>query len=96
MQKTLFHTKGANAGFSQVDINIEALDCEILHIGYILLLDALYKSDDKYGTKMARLLHDIKAKGVKTAIDVVSEEGNRFVQTVYMDIRRAKWLGGYF
>ncbi len=81
-ERTFFHAKGANAEFSQDDINIDALDCEIFHIGYILLLDSLDESDPEYGTKMARLLHDVKAKGIKTSIDVVSEEGDRFTEKV--------------
>jgi sugar/nucleoside kinase (ribokinase family) len=53
-----------------------------LHIGYILLLDALDQEDDKFGTKMARLLHNAQQYGIKTSIDVVSETGNRFIKLV--------------
>lgn len=81
-ERTFFHMRGSNAAFSQDDIDLESLDCEIFHIGYILLLDELDKKDEKYGTKMARLLHDVKAKGIKTSIDVVSEEGDRFAEKV--------------
>ena len=81
-ERTFFHMRGSNARFSQKDIDIDSLDCEIFHIGYILLLDELDKDDAEYGTKMARLLHDVKAKGIKTSIDVVSEEGDRFAAKV--------------
>ncbi len=81
-ERTFFHMKGANADFSQKDIDIDSLDCEIFHIGYILLLDELDGEDFEYGTKMARLLHDVKAKGIKTSIDVVSEDSERFAAKV--------------
>ena len=77
-ERTFFYSGGANKCFEIDDINIQELDCKILHIGYILLLDALDAEDSEYGTKMARLLHKISQKGIKTSIDVVSEEGTRF------------------
>ncbi|MBE6538096.1 MAG: carbohydrate kinase family protein [Ruminococcaceae bacterium] len=81
-ERTFFHMRGSNAEFSQDDIDINNLDCEIFHVGYILLLDALDKEDEVYGTKMARLLHDVAERGIKTSIDVVSEEGDRFATKV--------------
>lgn len=75
--RTFFYSSGANSSLCYEDIDIDALDCKIFHIGYLLLLDALDAPDDKYGTKMARLLHDISAKGIKTSIDVISEDSGR-------------------
>ncbi len=72
-ERTFFHARGANAEFSPADIDIDALDCSILHIGYILLLDAFDKADDEYGTVMARFLHDVQKTGIKTSVDVVSD-----------------------
>lgn len=76
--RTFFYSGGANRTFGIDDIDIDKLDCKIFHAGYILLLDALDEEDAEYGTKMARLLHDVAEKGIKTSIDVVSEEGTRF------------------
>lgn len=59
----------------------------LLHIGYILLLDALDAPDDEYGTKLARLLHMAKARGIKTSIDVVTEAGERFQRIVTPALR---------
>ena len=64
------------------DIEINKLDCKIFHIGYILLLDALDQEDEEYGTKMARLLARISERGIKTSIDVISEDGDRFAEKV--------------
>lgn len=72
-ERTFFHKKGANAQFAPSDIDIEALDCSILHIGYILLLDAFDEKDAEYGTVMARFLHNVQKYDIKTSIDVVSD-----------------------
>lgn len=81
-QRTFFHYRGANAHFNENCIDWDAVDSEILHVGYILLLDALDEEDDVYGTKMARLLHNAQCRGIKTSIDVVSEAGDRFIKLV--------------
>lgn len=72
-ERTFFHTKGANAEFSPADIDLASLDCNLLHIGYILLLDQFDQADDTYGTVMARFLHEAQKQGIQTSIDVVSD-----------------------
>lgn len=72
-ERTFFHARGSNAQFSPDDVDITALNCVIFHIGYILLLDAFDKEDPEYGTVMARLLHHIQERGIKTSVDVVSD-----------------------
>ena len=81
-ERTFFCYLGANGEFCEDDIDWEKLDCNILHIGYILLLNALDQEDAEYGSKMARLLHSAKQHGIKTSIDVVSEAGDRFCRLV--------------
>lgn len=76
--RTFFQYRGANAMFDESCIDWEKLDAEILHVGYILLLDALDLPDEEYGTKMARLLAKAQSLGIKTSIDVVTESGDRF------------------
>ena len=85
--RTFFQYRGANAMFDESCIDWDKLDSEILHIGYILLLDALDQSDDEYGTKMARLLASAKAHGIRTSIDVVTEAGDRFQTLVVPALR---------
>ncbi|MBR4073036.1 MAG: helix-turn-helix domain-containing protein [Clostridia bacterium] len=72
-ERTFFHARGSNAEFSPADIDISSLNCVILHIGYILLLDSFDKADDEYGTVMARFLHNVQKHGIKTSVDVVSD-----------------------
>lgn len=72
-ERTFFHQRGANAEFSPEDVDITSLNCSLLHIGYILLLDCFDKDDAEYGTVMARFLHAVQERGIKTSIDVVSD-----------------------
>lgn len=76
--RTFFQYRGANALFDESFIDWDKINAEFLHVGYILLLDALDQVDEKYGTKMARLLADAQSRGVRTSIDVVTESGDRF------------------
>ncbi|MDO4387422.1 MAG: carbohydrate kinase family protein, partial [Clostridia bacterium] len=70
--RTFLTFGGSNADFRETDVEADALsDVKLFHIGYILLLDALDAPDDEYGTKMARLLHNVQAAGALTSVDVV-------------------------
>ncbi|MBE6552981.1 MAG: helix-turn-helix domain-containing protein [Ruminococcaceae bacterium] len=77
-ERTFFHKRGANAEFSPADIDISTLNCNLLHIGYILLLDCFDAEDRQYGTVMARFLHNVQKAGIKTSIDVVSDSTGDF------------------
>ena len=81
-ERTFFTYLGANARFTEDDVDWDKLDCDLLHIGYILLLNALDQEDAEYGSKMARLLHHAQQRGIKTSIDVVSEASDRFNRLV--------------
>ena len=81
-ERTFFTYLGANAQFDVDDIDWDHLDCDILHIGYILLLNALDQQDPEYGSRMARLLCKAQEHGIKTSIDVVSEASDRFCKLV--------------
>lgn len=79
--RTYFQFRGANADLDIGDFDFDRLDGAILHVGYILLLDRLDEPDPEYGTRMARLLATAKSRGIKTSVDVVSEESDRY-QTI--------------
>ncbi len=81
-ERTFFCYLGANDEWNEDDIDWDKLDCNILHVGYILLLKALDQEDAEYGSKMARLLHSAREHGIKTSVDVVSEASDRFVKLV--------------
>jgi len=77
-RRTFFHYRGANSLWSGDDIDFKKTKAQIFHLGYLLLLDALDAADAKYGTKAARLLAAAQEAGLKTSVDVVSEDSDRF------------------
>lgn len=80
-ERTFFHNRGANAEFSPNDVDLDKIDCKILHAGYLLLLDKF----DEYvsnTTPMAEFLKKAQRKGIKTSIDVVSESNGNFHRVV--------------
>jgi sugar/nucleoside kinase (ribokinase family) len=81
-RRTFFHFRGANALWDGKDIDFAKVKARIFHLGYLLLLDALDEPDKKFGTKAARLLASAQDAGLKTSVDVVSEDSNRFAQIV--------------
>jgi sugar/nucleoside kinase (ribokinase family) len=80
--RTFFHARGANALWSGKDLPFAKTKARIFHLGYLLLLDALDEPDEKFGTKAARLLAAAQAAGLKTSVDVVSEDSDRFAKIV--------------
>ncbi len=90
-QRSFYYCKGASADFCEADIDFDALDVDLLHIGYILLLDALDAPDDAYGTKLARLLCEAKRRGIKTSVDMVTEPGERSRRVVAPALRYADY-----
>lgn len=81
-ERTFFHYRGANKTFSPGDVDLDRLNCRILHIGYILLLDSFDGEEEEYGTVMARFLHDVQERGIETSIDVVSDSSGEFARKV--------------
>ncbi len=72
-EQTTFLEDLANKTLNISNFDVVGLDCEIFHIGHICFLDELNKSDDVYGTKLARLLAEISGKGIKISIDDISD-----------------------
>ncbi len=71
-ERTFFTYAGANAEFGVEDFDFDALNVKMLHLGYFLLLD---KVDDGDGLK---ILKTAQEKGIKTSIDLVSENSDRY------------------
>jgi sugar/nucleoside kinase (ribokinase family) len=81
-RRTFFHARGANALWNGADLDFEKTRARIFHLGYLLLLDALDEPDARFGTRAARLLAAAQAAGIKTSVDVVSEDSQRFPKIV--------------
>jgi sugar/nucleoside kinase (ribokinase family) len=80
--RTFFGFMGSNADLTPDYFDFTKMRADILHIGYILLLDGLDAPDDEYGTALARVLADARAHGIATSIDVVSEDSDRYAEKV--------------
>src|ERR1051326_7174748 len=81
-RRTFFHYRGANALWCGDDLDFNKIKAAIFHLGYLLLMDALDEPDPKFGTKAARLLAAAQQAGLKTSVDVVSEDSDRFAKIV--------------
>jgi sugar/nucleoside kinase (ribokinase family) len=81
-RRTFFHYRGANALWDGENLDFYKTKARIFHLGYLLLLDALDAPDKLYGTKAARLLQQAQEAGLKTSVDVVSEDSDRFPKIV--------------
>ena len=81
-ERTFFHFRGANAGFCPDDLPVSELDCSMLHIGYIMLLDCFDKENGEYGTEMAKFLCSAQASGIKTSVDAVSDANGEFAKKI--------------
>lgn len=81
-RRTFFHHRGANAAFSAEGWTPTNLSGRILHLGYLLLLDALDELQPDGSTKAARLLEKAKLAGLQTSVDIVSESSYRFSTVV--------------
>lgn len=71
-QRTFFTYAGVCADFGAENIDFEKIPVEMLHLGYFLLLDRVDAGD---GTE---ILKKASALGIKTSIDLVSENSDRY------------------
>lgn len=90
--RTFFCASACNGSFCVEDVDVDNLDCEIFHGGYLLLLESLDAEDEEYGTKMAKLLNKVSKKGIKTSIDLVSSQVGRFNEIVVPAIKQCDYV----
>ncbi|MBU4285943.1 MAG: carbohydrate kinase family protein [Verrucomicrobia bacterium] len=91
-ERSYYYRRGANARFGIEHVPLGQLTCRIFHLGYLLLLDGLDQPDMEYGTVAARLLHMVQNEGIKTSVDVVSEDSDRFGKIVPASLRHTDYL----
>lgn len=91
-RRTFFHNRGANALLSPGHFPLDELSCEILTLGYLLLLDGMDEEDPDYGTRAARVLAGCRERGILTAVDVVSEDSDRFAGIVTPSLPHIDYL----
>ena len=71
-QRTFFTYAGASSEFGFEDIPFDNLNAKMLHLGYFLLLDKVDGGDGE------KILAKAQEMGVKTSIDLVSENSDRY------------------
>lgn len=71
-QRTFFTYAGASGAFGLEDVPLEKLAVKMLHLGYFLLLNKVDGGDGE------KILKRAKELGVKTSIDLVSENSDRY------------------
>ena len=81
-RRTFFHARGANAQLDSAHFDFTQSNACVFHLGYLLLLDRLDAPHPEYGTVAAEVLARAQAAGLKTSIDVVSEDSDRFARIV--------------
>lgn len=91
-ERTFFNMHGADSAFVPEDVDPAKLGCDIFHLGYLLLLDGMDAEDDEYGTKAARLLAKMRAAGIKTSLDIVSEQSDRFARIVRPALKHCDYV----
>ena len=87
-RRTFFHQRGANALLDIADFDFTSTSARIFHLGYMLLLDRLDSPDEELGTRAAHVLRNASRAGLKTSLDVVSEDSQRFPQIVLPTLKQ--------
>ncbi len=75
-QRTFFVYPGASADFGCEDIPFDRMSERILHLGYFLLLEKVDAGDG------LRILKKARELGMKTSIDLVSENTDRYARVL--------------
>lgn len=76
-ERTFFTFGGASDEFNYDSIDYDAIDTDIFHLGYALLLAGMDAPNPEFGTVMAKTLAKVHSMGVKTSMDIVSEDSPR-------------------
>lgn len=81
-RRTFFHARGANALLGPAHFDFSRTRARLFHLGYLLLLDGLDAPCASHGTGATEVLARAVAAGLKTSIDCVSEDSDRFGRVV--------------
>jgi sugar/nucleoside kinase (ribokinase family) len=78
--RTFFHSYGACAEWGPDDIPWDKIASRFsfVQLGYALLLKTMDADDSKHGTVLAGVLKRLTEMGLRTCIDVVTEDSDRF------------------
>ncbi|MDD2973115.1 MAG: carbohydrate kinase family protein [Lachnospiraceae bacterium] len=71
-QRTFFYLPAGSDEYDMECIDWERIQADIFQLEYLLLMKKIDEPDPEYGTHAARILHDARAHGMKTSIDMVT------------------------
>lgn len=77
-RRTFFHHRGANALLAPEHFDFAGVKSRYFHLAYLLLLDGLDAPDEHGVPRAAAVLQRARAAGLRTALDCVSENSERF------------------
>lgn len=80
-RRTFFHQRGANALFTEEHLDFSKTNAKHLHLGYLMLLDAMDSFVEHTGRQRTRAsvaLEKALAAGLSTSVDMVSTENQQF------------------
>lgn len=80
-RRTFFHQRGANALLRPEHFDFSRTRCRHFHLGYLLLLDELDRLEEGV-PRAAGVLRRARAAGLRTSVDLVSENSDRFAAVV--------------
>ena len=81
-RRTFFHQRGANGLLGPEHFDLSQSDARIFYLGYLLVLDRLDQPDPSFGTVAASLFSRAREAGLKTVLDLVSEDSDRFAKVI--------------
>lgn len=90
--RTFFTMGGAGDGFGFDDACADTIETDIYHLGYALLQAGMDAPDPKYGTVMAKTLAAVAERGIKTSMDVVSEDSPRAKDIILASARQCDYF----
>jgi len=77
-RRTFFHLRGANALLGPEHFDFTATSAKLFHLGYLLLLDRRDAPGPDGRPGAATVLSRARAAGLRTSLDCVSENSDRF------------------
>ncbi len=81
-RRTFFHCAGANDLFGYEDAVKADVPAKLFYLGYPLLLAALDAEEKEFGTVGAKVLHEMRKRGLQTVVDVVSAAAEKFHRVI--------------
>ncbi|HPU22083.1 MAG TPA: carbohydrate kinase family protein [Thermoclostridium caenicola] len=91
-ERTFFFARGVSRRFSMEDMDFDAIETDMFHMGYALLMEPFDREDPEYGTVMARTLAKVRSKGIKTSMDMVSVEHDRYSEIAQAGLKYCHYV----